>query len=187
MNAFPKRKSFGFSLIELLVGIVIVGILLTLAMPSFQEMLRNSEIRNAAESITTGLQRARAEAVARNTNVEFVLGAGSSWEVRVVSAPNPPIDKRSSNEGSPNVTRTALAADLPPAVPPTFNDLTPATSITFNNFGGIVANADASATLAQVDLAAAGGKQNLRVTIGVGGSARMCDPNLAPGSSPRAC
>jgi type IV fimbrial biogenesis protein FimT len=174
LNAFPKAKSFGFSLVELMVGIVIIGILTTLAMPSFQTWFRNSQIRNAAESITNGLQRARAEAVARNTNVEFVFGTGSSWVVSVVSAPDPPIDSRSSDEGSKDVTVNALAADLSTA----------ATTITFNNLGGVVADV---ASLAQVDLAAAGGGQNLRVTIGVGGSSRMCDPNLAPGSSPRAC
>jgi type IV fimbrial biogenesis protein FimT len=178
LNAFPKRKSFGFSLVELMVGIVIVGILVTLAMPSFQDMLRNAEIRNAAESITNGLQRARAEAVARNAKIEFVLGAGtdSSWTVNYSDTPGnpppvtPPIDSRSSNEGSKDVTRTVLPAD--------------ATTVTFNSLGGVVTDV---ASLAQVDLAAVGGSQNLRVTIGVGGNARMCDPSLASGSSPRAC
>ena len=180
MSAFPKSRHLGFTLIELMVGVMVMAILLGLAVPSFQVMIKNSRIRNAAESIANGLQRARAEAVARNTNVAFTLGADSSWTVDYVIKPvpaDPPIDSRLASEGSQNVTRTALATDL----------ITPATTITFNNFGGIVANADASATLAQVDLAAVGGSQNLRVTIGVGGNARMCDPNLAPGTSPRAC
>jgi len=153
-----------------MVGIVIVGVLVSLAMPSFQDVLRNSEVRTAAESIANGLQRARAEAVARNTNVQFVLGTGSSWTV----SDGTQIDKRDSSEGSKNVTVTALAADLS----------TPATTVTFSNLGIVVASAD---SLAQVDLTAAGASQNLRVTIGVGGSARMCDPSLTPGSSPRAC
>lgn len=176
LNPLARRRSFGFSLIELLVGIVIMVILATLAMPSFQTMLRNSEIRNAAESIANGLQRARAEAVARNANIEFVLGAGSSWTVDYAVKPvptDPPIDSRLSSEGSRGVSRTVLPAG--------------ATTITFTNLGVITANADASATLAQVDVAAAGGNQDLRVTIGVGGNAKMCDPALAPGSSPRAC
>ena len=177
MNALPDRKSFGFSLVELLMGIAIVAILVSLAMPSFRDMLRNAEVRNAAESITNGLQRARAEAVTRNTNVEFVLGAGSSWVVRVVSAPDPPIESRSGSEGSSNVSVSAVAADL----------ATPATVVTFNNFGGVAANSPASAALTRVDLTASGATQNLRVTIQTGGAARMCDPSLTPGSSPRAC
>lgn len=173
LNACPKSKHLGFSLVELMIGVAILAILAGLAMPNFQTWIRNSQIRNAAEAVQNGLQRARAEAVARNTNVAFALGADSSWTISVVSAPVPPIESRSANEGSKNVTRTELPVG--------------ATTITFNNFGVIAANADASATLTQVDLAAVGGTQNLRVTIGVGGNARMCDPNLAAGSSPRAC
>lgn len=177
MNVFPDRKSLGFSLVELMMGIMIMAILVSLALPGFRDMLRNAEVRNAAESIASGLQRARAEAVARNTNVEFVLGVASSWVVRVVSAPDPPIESRSSSEGSYNVTVSAFAADL----------ATPATTVTFTNFGGVTANVPVSGSLNQVDLTAVGATQNLRVTIGVGGNARMCDPSLAAGSSPRAC
>lgn len=155
-----------------MIGITILAILLGAAMPSFQTWLQNTQIRNAAESITNGLQRARAEAVARNTNVAFAFGANSSWTVSVV-APAAVIESRSGTEGSANVTRTVLPAG--------------ATSITFNNLGIVAANADGSASLAQVDLDAAGGNQILRVTIGVGGNARMCDPGLTAGSSPRAC
>jgi type IV fimbrial biogenesis protein FimT len=175
LKALPNRKSFGFSLVELMVGIVIMAILVALAMPNFQTWFRNAEIRNAAESIVNGLQRARAEGVVRNTNVQFVLATGSDWVVSVVSD-GFQIDKRSSSEGSQNVTVNAWAADL----------TTAATTVTFNNFGLVAANVPASASLAQVDFAAVGGS-SLRVTIGTGGNARMCDPKLAAGSSPRAC
>lgn len=170
LNTFPKAKPLGFSLVELMIGIAIMAILLGVAMPSFQTWLRNTQIRNASEAVTNGLQRARAEAVSRNTNVAFALGTDSSWTISVVT-PATVIESRSSAEGSQNVTRTILPAG--------------ATTITFNNFGGVIANADASASLTQVDLTAVGGNQDLRVTIGVGGNARMCDPNLAAG--PRAC
>lgn len=171
-NVFTGFRSSGFTLIELMIGIVIVAILAAAALPSFRTMLQNSQIRNAAESISSGLQRARAEAVARNTNVAFVLGTQSSWTVSVV-APASGIESRSANEGSKDVTLTIL----PPG----------ATTATFSNFGVLVSNADASASLTQIDLTAAGGSQNLRVTLGSGGNIKMCDPGLASGSSPRAC
>ena len=174
LNVFPKPRHLGFSLIELLIGIAIMAILAGLAMPSFQTWLQNSQIRNAAESVQNGLQRARAEAVGRNTNVEFVLGAGSSWVVRLAGGAN--IDSRPSSEGSRDVT---VVTD------------TGTTTVTFNNFGGLAAtNLDASVPFTQVNLdspmLAAADSQELRVTIGVGGNVRMCDPG-APPSSPRAC
>ena len=175
MNTRLKSGPSGFSLIELLIGIAIMAILAGLAMPSFQAWLQNTQIRNAAESVQNGLQRARAEAVGRNTNVEFVLGAGSSWVVQLPDGTN--IESRPSSEGS---------RDVAVAVAPLG-----ATTVTFNNFGGVLANnADASVPFAQVDLdssvLAAADSQELRVTIGVGGNVRMCDPN-ASAPSPRAC
>jgi type IV fimbrial biogenesis protein FimT len=180
LNTLPGTKSSGFTLVELIITISIVGILVGLGMPSFLQTIRNAEIRNANESVVNGMQRARAEAVARNANVHFVLGVGTTWIVDYVVKPvasDAALDSRSGNEGSSKVTITALAADL----------ATTATTVTFNNLGQVVANADASATLAQVNLAAVGGNQNLRVTIGAGGNAKACDPGIVSGSSPRAC
>lgn len=174
LSTFLKSRSRGYTLVELMIAIVVMGILMSLAVPSFRVWLQNSQIRNATESILNGIQRARAEAVARNANVEFVLGAGSSWVVRVVGGGN--IDTRSSSEGSLNVTRTVTPAG--------------ATTLTFNSFGGLGANGDASAALTQVELdssvLAPADSQELRVTIGLGGNVRMCDPHF-PSANPRGC
>lgn len=175
LNKRQQSDCRGFSLIELLIGIVILSILMSLAMPSFQTWLQNTQIRNAAESVQNGLQRARAEAVGRNTSVEFVLGTGSSWAVQLPDGTG--IESRSASEGSRNVT---VAVDPPGA-----------TTVTFNNFGGIaVTNGDGSAPFTRVDLdssvLAAADSQELRVTLGIGGNVRMCDCN-APVSSVRAC
>jgi len=87
----------GFSLIELLVGIVILGVLMAMAVPRFSDWLRNARIRTSAEAIQNGLQLARAEAVRRNATARFQLvntidnscaldTAGPHW---VVSMDNP--------------------------------------------------------------------------------------------------
>lgn len=171
LNTRLKSGYSGFTLIELMIGIALLAILVNLAMPSLQTMFRNTEIRNAAESVLNGLQRARAEAVARNTNVTFVLGANSAWTINVVN-PASTIESRRANEGSSSVTRTVLPLG--------------ATTITYNNVGQVAANADGTNPLRQVDMTAIGGNRNLRITIGVSGSAKMCDPLLSA-PNPRAC
>lgn len=170
--ATVKRSQAGFSLVELMFAIVMLAVFLAIAMPSFRTWIQNIQIRNAAESILNGIQRARGEAVTRNSNVEFVLNADSSWTV-ILPATAATIESRPASEGSESVTRTVLPAG--------------ASTITFNNLGLVVGNADASPSLNQVDVTAPGGNRDLRVTIGVGGSARMCNPSLPPGSNPTAC
>ena len=180
MKAGAKTKSAGFTLTELMIAVAILGILVSMGMPSFRQMLRSAEIRSVAESVANGLQRARAEAVARNTRVRFVLTAPggvytTAWNVWALD--NTTIDSRNSDEGSTvNTTLTAVAADL----------ATAATAITYNQLGQVIANADASPTLARVDISAAESVRNLRIVIGAGGSARVCDPKMAVGSNPRA-
>ena len=173
LTRLPRvARSRGFTIIELMISIIVLVILITIAMPSFMTWLQNIQIRNAASAVLSGIQRARAEAVGRNANVDFVMAADSSWSVNVVAtAAN--IESRSAIEGSQNVTRTVQPAG--------------ATTITFNNFGVVVANADGSASLAQIDFTAVGGDRNMRIIIGAGGNTRMCDPHLTPGSSASAC
>jgi type IV fimbrial biogenesis protein FimT len=172
LNASSVRKSAGFSIVELMIAVVIMAILMALALPSFRTWMQNIQIRNAGGAITNGMQKARGEAVARNTNVSFVLGTDSSWTVSVVN-PASIIESRPSAETSGNVTVSVLPAG--------------ATTVTFNNFGVLVANGDGSASITLIDLTAAGASRDMRVTIGVGGNARMCDPSLTTGSSPSAC
>jgi type IV fimbrial biogenesis protein FimT len=170
-----SKASAGFTLIELMVTLSVLAVITAWGLPSFLQMLRNYQIRVAAESVANGLQRARAEAVSRNASMQFVLNTNTSWTVDYVSKPvvtDPPIDSRSNQEGSQNasVTFTPTAASI----------------VTFNNLGQVIVNADTSATLTQVDFTATQGNQNLRVTVGAGGNARVCDPSL-PSTNVRAC
>lgn len=178
-----KFKTAGFSLIEMMIAVAMLAILASAAYPSFRGMIINSKIRNATESIVNGLQKARAEAVARNTNVEFALSTDTSWVVQLAGG-GTQIESRNSSEGSASVTRTGLVTNLTTLVT---TATTAAAKTTFNNFGGVVANSPASDSLTQVDLTAVGGNKPLRVLIGVGGNIRMCDPSLSFASNPRGC
>ncbi len=100
------RFSAGLTLIELLIGFVIIGVLLGLGVPSFTAWLQNVQVRNAAESVLNGLQLARANAVQRNKAVTFSMaGPDSSWTVTIDSPSaleNGTVQTRSAAEGTPN-------------------------------------------------------------------------------------
>ena len=193
----------GFSLVELLVAISILGLLMVAAMPSIGAWLDNTRIRNTADSILTGLQMARQEAVRTNQNVSLsfvtsssnpggmandcTLSNGSgSW---VVSANFPAshcadatgttpamiVLTRGMGGDSNRVSVQALQAD----------GSTAATTVTFNGFGR-VANSDA---VAVISLNGSGGAayRNLRIWLSPSGSAQMCDPAVSATTDPRVC
>ena len=61
-----NRKSHGFTIIELLIAIAVLGILVSLAVPSFKSLLKNSRLSNTASDIAIAINIARNAAIARN-------------------------------------------------------------------------------------------------------------------------
>ena len=170
---------YGFSMVELLIGITIVSILVVAGLPSYTAWIQNTQIRNATESVLNGLQLARNEAVRQNLNVQLVLGTQSSWTISLASD-GTQIQTRNYGAGSKNVTVTKTPST--------------ATTITFNSLGRVTTNADATAPITQLDftvpttILAATAVRELRILVASGGNVRMCDPDSAITSSdPRYC
>ncbi|MGH8670601.1 MAG: pilus assembly FimT family protein, partial [Burkholderiales bacterium] len=78
-----RHSQSGMSLIELLIGLAIFGILITKGLPSYSLWIQNTQIRATAESIQAGLHAARSEAVTRNGIVEFVFTDTAPTEANV--------------------------------------------------------------------------------------------------------
>jgi type IV fimbrial biogenesis protein FimT len=64
-------RSRGVTLIELLAGMVIIGILLTLAAPGFQTMVARNAVVNEANRLVADIQYARSEAIKRGSPVNI--------------------------------------------------------------------------------------------------------------------
>lgn len=80
----------GFSLIELMVTISVLAITMTIAVPSFNNIIQNSRSTALANGVVTALNYARSEAIRRNAPVSFCPGAGAcpgnwadGWFVRL--------------------------------------------------------------------------------------------------------
>ncbi len=169
----------GFTLIEIMVSLTVLGILLMVALPSFTEWLQNQQLRAASEATLNGLQVARAAAIQRNVLVQFQSGPGTGWTVTEVATPVV-VQSRAHEEGSPNAVITATPAG--------------AATVTFAPLGNVVANPDGTPAVTQFDVSnPAGGScqpggpmRCLRVAVSGGGSLRMCDPIVGV-TDPRAC
>lgn len=186
LTGCPMRTQQGFNLVEMVIATAVLAILAAIAVPSFAQMIQNSRIRTAAESIQNGLQVARAEAVKRNALVKFQLNADSSWLVCTVENANDDCANDPANEDYIQGRSTAegSSADVTATVIPAGN-----TTVVFNGLGLIPPGSDPF-TQVDVDMdpsvMAPEDSRDLRILLGAGGSIRMCNPNLG-GEDPRAC
>lgn len=175
-----RNSQQGATLIELVIGLVIFGILFAASAQTFRAWMVNVQIRNAAEALQNGLQVARNDAIRHNINVEFRLTTGTGWTVVEVPLPSATVQSRAAEEGSPNVTVTVT----PPG----------ATRLTFNSLGRVVTptNADGSVPITQLDIdvpssvLAAADVKKLRI-LTANSQIRMCDPKVSDVNDPRHC
>lgn len=77
-------RQVGLTLIELMVGIAILGIVVLATLPSMGDMVTNSRLQSAAQTLQTTAQWARSEAIKRNVTVQLQAAGG---ELRVTADP----------------------------------------------------------------------------------------------------
>jgi type IV fimbrial biogenesis protein FimT len=196
-----KRRAYhGFTIIELVVTLALFGVLMGLAVPSFTIFIQNTQIRNAAETVLTGLTQAKSEAIRRNTPVRFqfvttltsscaLSQSSGSW---IVSLDDPAgaCEVAPSETTTPRTYRKQSSADGYPKVTVT---ATSSSSIVFNGIGRIVGTG-----ITQIDFThnamtcehldtTNGTARCLRILISTGGAPKLCDPKVTATTDSRHC
>lgn len=94
MDVQITNKYTGFTLVELMVSIAIMGIILSLSIPSFQQWVRDSSTVSATNDLYDALQRARSEAIRQGSTVSIrsKSNIAGSWEEGWCVALNTPTD-----------------------------------------------------------------------------------------------
>jgi len=179
-----KSSHHGFSLIELMVVVTLVGVLAAVAFPAFGTWIQDTKTRTVAEAIQNGVRLAQSEAVRRGRRVQFFLTdsvpdagvatstSGRNWGIQSMSLTNAAaveefIQGATLRGDGGSVTVLATSA-----------------VITFNSIGRVIL----PATPTSYQITNANGSRRLNVTVSLAGGIRMCDPDKTrSSSSPDGC
>jgi len=106
LRSVRSESTRGFTLVELMVTVAVLGILLGIATPSLVELIRHNRIATVSNEILGLVQYARSEAVKRAEDVDVVLAnPGSEWtaEAKETTAGNAVL-RAINNSGSVNLS-----------------------------------------------------------------------------------
>lgn len=200
-----RRAQSGMTMIELMIGLTIMGLLMMIGLPNMTIWLNNSQIRTAGETMLTGLTLARTEAVKRNQVVRFQLvnnltsgcaiaTSGTSWVVSL-DDPTGACDTAPSETAAPRIIQSRSGSE---GTSRTVTAATPAGSVFFNGLGRVTSPGGA-ANISRIDISnpvggacenpdgTGGPMRCLRINISIGGEAKMCDPAVSDVTDPRIC
>jgi len=171
MSVAQFARTAGFTLVEVLVVMVIVGLLAAFSLPSMRRHLANADIRAVAEEMRSGLEQARSEAIRRNTTVRFDRN-GSGWNVVLTGSGGVP-DTTLFSRPPRGQTQVVVTADVD--------------TISFSGSGwtspfGQAMNINLQAPSAD-NCRPTGGINCLNVAVAAGGLVRSCDPGATAGSA----
>jgi type IV fimbrial biogenesis protein FimT len=165
MPAPASRRPRGLTLIELMIGLGIFAVLMSLAVPSFQAYLQRNRLKAAAQGLEVDLREVRYESARRGQPLHLVFRTGADWCYAIATGPD--CDCRVQQ---PCRIKTVRGSDLRGV------HLLEAHDARFDPASG---TADWSGTAA---LWQAGGPERVRVSLTALGRPLTCvqDGNLAP-------
>ena len=160
-----RARHAGFTLIEVLVVVAILGIIAAMALPNFSVVLANSSVRSTADQLRDTVTRARLEALKRNAPV--VVAANSGVITLTVSA--------FGSTPAFEITRFTVKASVSDS------------SVTLEGSGRASEQGEFSVASPAYACKAAGGPIDCyRLQVFKGGVVRTCDPAKEKGEA-KAC
>lgn len=78
-------KQKGFTLVELMITLVVMGVLATSVLGMATSFITNAKLRSSADEFRTGLMTAKVEAIKRNASIIFNSDSTGGWGIDVPS------------------------------------------------------------------------------------------------------
>jgi type IV fimbrial biogenesis protein FimT len=187
----------GFTIVELMVALTIVGIVMMVGTPLIATMIQNSKLSSATKSYLAGIQTARAEAIRMNRPVDFVLtdssvapgvsgsANGKNWVVRWSNAGTPTLveGKAGANgTGQQGANSVTIFGAVTAPTSGSFSGV-----LTFNGFGAVNSGEtvalDVRNPAGGACAVADGPMRCQRIQVRPGGQISVCDPKAVAGDS----
>lgn len=120
----PNQRQTGVTMVELIVVLTIAAILAILATPSFTSFMNSTRQSSAMTQLVSDLNRARSEAIKRNTRVLICVrntagtdcGTGTNWQNGWLVCSDPDLDNlcdpATATDPNPIAVHTTLHARL---------------------------------------------------------------------------
>ncbi len=83
---FRRTRSRGFTLVEMLVIIAVLGILVAIAIPTFGVISESAKAKGAAQTLATDLQLAKMRAISQSKRCRILFLSGTSYKFQYYDA-----------------------------------------------------------------------------------------------------